>query len=142
VQQPLGHVVESHTHWPEFWSHLWPLAHAAQALPAAPHAALLSEEYATHTVPLQQPVEQDPPPHVQAPLLHAWPVPQVPQAWPPVPHCEVDCAVTQTLPLQQPVGQDVESQMHAPVPVLHRCPLAQAAHEAAATPHDAPVSLA
>jgi hypothetical protein len=91
LQQPLGHEVASQTQWPLLLLHSWPLAHAVQEAPPAPHAALLSDEYARHVAPLQHPVEHDPPPQVQDPLVQASPVLQAPQAAPPVPHCEVDC---------------------------------------------------
>ena len=59
VQQPLGHELALQTHWPDVVLHVWPVAHAPQAAPPAPHEVADSEAYASH-VPLE----------VQHPLGH------------------------------------------------------------------------
>jgi hypothetical protein len=56
LQQPLGHDVASHTHWPVFLSQSCPDAHARQAAPPVPQEPLDSDAYDSQ-VPLavQQP---------------------------------------------------------------------------------------
>ena len=74
LQQPLGHDVASHTHWPLLLSHSRPVPHPPQVAPLEPHELLLSLERPSHVVPLQQPA-QTPPPQEQTPLEHACPPP-------------------------------------------------------------------
>ena len=86
LQQPPGHEVASQTHCPVVLLHSWPVAHAAQLAPPAPHDEFDSLESASHVaLPLQQP-EHDPPPHVHVPLEHASPLPHALQVAPLVPH--------------------------------------------------------
>ncbi len=98
LQQPLGQLVASHTHWPDTQRspvpHSAPLPHLhappaqvsalalqeAQAMPEGPQAAVLSGE--TQMLPLQHPVEQLVASQTQAPLWQRWPGPQAV----PVPH--------------------------------------------------------
>jgi hypothetical protein len=68
LQQPLGHDVASHTHWPLL--HSWPAAHAEHVAPAKPHEPFDSPESGSHVVPLQHPAHA-PPPQVHAPLEQA-----------------------------------------------------------------------
>jgi len=80
VQQPLGHEVELHTHWP-LPSHAWPAGHAPHAAPPFPQEPFDSLVSASHVpLPRQQPA-QEPPPHVHAPPEHELPLP----------HSEEDC---------------------------------------------------
>jgi hypothetical protein len=69
VQQPMGHDVESHWHWPVALLHSWPDGQAAQLAPFEPQEALVSLVSDSQLVPLQQPL-QDPPPQVHAPPEH------------------------------------------------------------------------
>jgi hypothetical protein len=69
-QQPVGHELELQTQPP--LTHACPDGHAAQLAPLTPHELLLSLESGSQLVPLQQPA-QTPPPHAQAPLVHACP---------------------------------------------------------------------
>jgi hypothetical protein len=64
LQQPAGHELALHTHWPVVVSHTWPLPHALHVAPPAPHEPLFSFASASHPVPLQQPA------HVPPPQLH------------------------------------------------------------------------
>lgn len=124
-------------------------SHAAQLMPAAPHAVADCEAAETQVFPEQQPVEQlegvqtqvpfaqtcpaphaAPAPHRHAPPVQAFVVPvQAEQAAPPVPHAAAVCAVpTMHAPaLQQPVGQ--LAALHTQAPPTQRNP----------APHAAPV---
>jgi hypothetical protein len=70
LQQPFGHDVASHTHWPVDLLHSSPVLQPPQVAPPAPQDALLSLDRASHAVPLQQPAHV-PPPHEHAPFEHA-----------------------------------------------------------------------
>lgn len=120
VQHPFGQDVASQTHAPVVVLHSWPVAHALQAEPPAPHDPLDSPESGSQVLPLQQPVHERPP-QVQTPSPHASPDAHAEQAAPPVPHADPVCAAKgrQMLPWQQPLGHDVESQTHPPVTLLH-----------------------
>lgn len=124
-------------------------SHAAQLMPAAPHAVVDWVPVSTQVLPEQQPVEQLAAVHVQVPLVqtcpaaHAAPAPHrhappvqafvfpvhAAHAAPPVPQAAAVCAVPMmhAPALQQPVGQLVAS--HTQAPPTQRCP----------APHAAPV---
>jgi hypothetical protein len=85
LQQPFGHEVASHTHWPVAVLHSVPEGHAAQFAPLEPQEPLFSLPRASQVVPVQQPAHA-PPPQVHAPIEHAWPPPHGLHAAPPVPH--------------------------------------------------------
>jgi hypothetical protein len=51
-----------------------------------PHDAFDSDAYATHVVPLQQPLGQDVESQTHCPAEHSCPAPQAPQVEPPLPH--------------------------------------------------------
>jgi hypothetical protein len=68
-QQPLGHVLASHTHVP-CAPHSWLAPHAAHTLPLAPHSWF--ETGVTHWAFAQQPLQLVPP-HEHAPALQASP---------------------------------------------------------------------
>jgi hypothetical protein len=95
LQQPCGHDVASHTHWPVDLLHSLPLAHPAHVAPPLPHDVFDSLAYASHVPvapPLQQPLGHVFASHLQAPTV----VSQSPFAHdvhdaPPAPHCEDDC---------------------------------------------------
>ncbi len=88
LQQPFGHVVPLHTHWPAPL-HCWPEAHAAQPAPLAPHVMLFSFASWTQEPLLQQPLH-DVPPQLHLPLVHALPAPHEEHAAPAVPHSVPD----------------------------------------------------
>jgi hypothetical protein len=90
-QHPFGHDVELQTHFP-LWLHSCPGEHAAQAVPALPHAADVDVTQPPSAV--QQPATQLAPPHVHAPLTHASPGVQTAHAAPPAPQAAVLVAVT------------------------------------------------
>ncbi len=92
LQQPLPHVLTSHTHWPVLRSHSRLVPHALHATPPAPQEAFDSFARASQVVPLQQPAQADPP-QLHIPLVHADPPPHAPHACPPVPHDVDDWAV-------------------------------------------------
>jgi hypothetical protein len=135
LQQPFGHVTALQTHWPAPL-HSWPVAHAAQAAPLAPHVMFVSFASWMHDPLLQQPLHE-PPPQLHVPFVQASPLPQAEHAAPAVPHLPLDCPEygTQVLPLQQPMGQDVASHTHWPVVVLHSWPALHAPQAAPAAPH-------
>ncbi len=136
VQHPLGHEVESHTHWPASVWHSWPEGHAAHEAPAAPHDPLFSSRSGSQTPRLQQPVH-DETPQAHSPLEHASPCAQALQLTPPVPHCCDDSLETEThvLPLQHP-GHDDALQTHCPLVPLQVSPVPQPAHSPPLVPHD------
>jgi len=70
LQQPCGHEVASHWHWPVVVLHSLPDGQAPHAAPPAPHELLFSLESASQLVPLQQPAHA-PPPHEHTPLVQA-----------------------------------------------------------------------
>ena len=89
MQQPLGHEVASHTHWP-VPLHSRPVEHALQATPDAPHEVLDSAVSCSQVpAPVQQP-GHDVPPHVHAPFVHASLPMHGLHAAPPVPHAVLD----------------------------------------------------
>ncbi len=91
LQQPFGHEVELHTHWPEPL-HAWPAAHAAHARPPAPQEAFVSLASGSHVVPPLQHPAHPPPPQEQVPVAeHESPDAHALHAAPPVPHSELDC---------------------------------------------------
>jgi hypothetical protein len=104
MQQPLGHELASHTHWPPAqrcppaqarfgpqW-HMPPGPHPSalvgsqvwQAAPAIPHVGRLR---CWHTLPAQQPSGQETASHMHAPESQRWPAPQA--ARPPQRHSPV-----------------------------------------------------
>ncbi len=90
LQQPPGHDVASHTHWP-LPLHSWPVAHAAQVAPPVPHDALDSEPYGSQVPvlpPLQQPLGHDVASHTQTPPRQRFPEGQAG----PLPHVQVPLA--------------------------------------------------
>jgi hypothetical protein len=144
VQQPLGHVLESHAQVPFVLSHR-PLPHALQSVPEAPHCELDSFAYAMQaplTVAVQQPPEHDAESHTHWPVvLHAWPPLHGPHAAPPVPHAIAFCdaygvQVPFTVAVQQPMPQEVASHTHWPEE-LHSWPLWHATHATPPVPHEA-----
>jgi hypothetical protein len=92
VQHPLGQDVASQTHCPFVVLHCWPLAHALQAAPLAPHEVFDSIENGSQVAPLQQPMH-DAPPQVHDPSVHDSPAAHAPHAAPPAPHCDSLCVV-------------------------------------------------
>ncbi len=85
-QQPLGHVVASHTHAPAL--HSWSAAHALHAAPLEPHCVFVA---AMHVLPVpQQPLHMLPP-QLQAPFEQESPLAQPLHAPPPVPHAVALC---------------------------------------------------
>lgn len=136
LQQPAGQDAASHTHCPVVRLHSWPVAHAPQVAPPAPHDVFDSLESASQDPPVQQPA-QDEPPHVHAPIEHESPLPHTLHAAPAVPHWLPDCEAkgTHVLPLQQPAGHEVASQTHFPLEV-HSSPDGQAAQVAPPVPHE------
>lgn len=86
LQQPFGHVFESHEQRPSVVSQR-PLLHAAQAAPPAPQRAADCEDVGTHVAPLQQPSAHEVASQTHSPevLSHSCPVSHSPHAAPPVP---------------------------------------------------------
>ncbi len=93
LQQPLGHEVASHTHWPVVLLHSWPEPQAAHAAPPVPQEALVSDAYASHApVEVQQPFGQVFASHEHVPFVVSQrPFEQDVHAAPPVPHCDPVC---------------------------------------------------
>ncbi len=91
VQQPLGHELASQTQAPVAVLHSWPIAHALQLAPLAPHEPLLSPDSGSHVEPEQQPAHELPP-HVHMPSSQSSPLAHEEQAAPPVPHAPLLCA--------------------------------------------------
>jgi hypothetical protein len=87
-QQPLGHVLASHTQVPCVL-HSWLAPHAAHTPPFAPHSWF--ETGLTHWALAQQPLQLVPP-HEHAPALHASPGLHWPQPLPEEPQTVLDCA--------------------------------------------------
>ncbi len=145
LQQPVGHVLESHEQVPLVLSHRL-FEHVPHELPPVPHCEGDCDAYATHVVPLQQPPEHEVASQTHWPvvLLHSWPVPQPAHAAPPVPHCELvsEPYGMHVLPLQHPLGQEVLSQTHCPVVVLHSWPPLHFTHAPPPAPHALLFSLA
>jgi hypothetical protein len=137
LQQPFGQDVASQTHCPVDVLHRWPEPHAAQVVPAAPQAPLVSLASRLHVPPLQQPAH-DPPPHEHAPLEHVCPGAHAAHAPPALPHELADWEpnATQVLPLQQPFGHEVASHTHWPLLLLHSRLALHAAHVAPPVPQD------
>jgi hypothetical protein len=140
LQQPFGHVLESHEHAPLDLSHK-PFAHELQAAPAVPHCELDSEEYATHVLPLQQPFGHEDALHAHCPDVtsHCCPDAHPEQVAPLLPHeandSEADASQV-PFDVQQPLGHEAALQTHAPLP-LHVWPVAHAPHVPPLAPHDA-----
>jgi hypothetical protein len=117
LQQPLGHEVASQTHWPLLLSHSCPAPHAAHIAPPAPQEVFDSLPSGSHVVPLQQPLQAEPP-QVHVPEEHSSPAAHAPHAAPPVPHVAADCDPygTHCPPgSQHPLGHERASQTHVPV---------------------------
>jgi hypothetical protein len=94
LQQPFEHEVASHTQDPVAVAHSWPVAHAPQAAPAAPHDADDCEAYGSHApLAVQQPFGQLVALHAHVPLLvsQRTPLPHVVHAAPPAPHWLAVC---------------------------------------------------
>jgi hypothetical protein len=130
-QQPLGHVVPSHTHLPCV-EHLWLAPQAAHCTPPTPHVALDD----VWQVPFEQQPVQDVLPQLHAPLLHVCPAVHDPHALPAEPHVAVDWDASGMHLLvlsQQPPVQEAGVQVQTPME--HACPVAQAPHAAPALPH-------
>ena len=68
MQQPAGHVVASQEQVPFVVSQT-PFEHDLQAAPPVPHCDEDSDEYATHVVPLQQPLGHEVASHTHWPVL-------------------------------------------------------------------------
>jgi hypothetical protein len=140
-QQPSGHDIASHTHWPPMHRcpatqaalppqvHVPPVeehpsafvaSHAMQTLPPAPHVATLGGVW--QSSPVQHPSGHWQP--VQTPAVHAWPDGHAAQARPAPPHCGVVLPGSQVLPLQHPPGH--EAALHTHAPETHRCPCSHA----------------
>ena len=93
LQQPAEQEAAVQMHWP--WvaspeaSHAWPVPHVEQVAPPVPQ--LLVDVPGSHTLPLQQPVEQEAAVQMHWPSVaspeesQTWPVPQAEQAAPPAP---------------------------------------------------------
>ncbi len=137
LQQPVGHDVASHTHWP-LPLHSWPDAQAPHATPPVPHDPLDSPANSSHVPDAVQHPGHDVPAQEHAPLAQDSPVPQAEQALPPVPHWVADCVAsgTHVVPSQQPVGHDVASHTHWPIVLLHSWPAAHVPHATPAAPHE------
>ena len=122
LQQPFGHDVESHTHWPVVVLHSCPAAQPVHVAPPVPHEPFPSDAYGSHVLPLQQPLghEAEVQTHVPVPL-HACPVAQAAQLTPPAPHWPLVSPprATQLPPAQQP-EHDPPPQLHEPLE--HRVP--------------------
>jgi len=143
LQQPFGHEVASHTHWPLFLSHSRPLLQAAQVAPLAPQTAPSLVRGVHVPVVVQQPL-QEPPPHAQTPLVQASPPAHGWQDPPLVPHDRGPCpAYSSHAPpaVQHPLAQEVELHTHWPAEP-HVSPLVppavQSIHAAPPVPHDGP----
>jgi hypothetical protein len=138
LQQPAGHDVELQTHCPVDVLHCCPAAHAAHAAPPVPHDAFVSEAYASHVVPLQQPLGHEVPSQTHCPvvLLHSWPAEHAAHVAPLAPHEEFDSleSASHVVPVQHP-EHDVPPHVHTPLE--HAWPLLHGAHAAPAVPHDA-----
>jgi hypothetical protein len=136
LQQPFGHEVASQTHLPVVLLHSCPVPHAAQLAPAVPQELFDSEPYATHVVPLQQPLghEVASQTHWPVALLHSSPPLQATQAAPPEPHDELDSLerASHVEPLQHPV-QEPPPQLH--VPLEQVSPVPHELHVAPPVPH-------
>lgn len=96
LQQPVGQVSASHVQRPVVVSQRL-LAHGAQVAPPAPHCEEDSDPYATHALPLQQPLGHEVASQTHWPalapvLLHSCPEAHGPQAAPPVPQVALDSA--------------------------------------------------
>jgi hypothetical protein len=143
LQQPFGHDVASHTHWPVLLPHSWPELHAAQLAPPVPHEPFDSDAYGTHVLPLQQPFGQDVASHTQRPalVLHSWPEVHVVQLAPPTPHMAFVSleSGSHVDPLQQPAQDDPP---HEHTPEVHAWPEPHAPHAAPPAPHWLAVSEA
>jgi hypothetical protein len=137
LQQPLGHDVASHTHWPLLLLHSWPEPQAPQAAPAVPQEPLDSAEYASHTpLEVQQPAGHEVASQTHWPLaLHSWPAGHAAHARPPLPHEEfvsLDSASHAPPPVQQP-AHDPPPQVHDPFE--HASPEPHALHAPPLVPH-------
>jgi len=137
LQQPLGQVLASHTHWP-LPLQSRPGAHAAHAAPFAPQEVADSAVGTSHVLPGVQQPGHDVPPHEHDPFVHGSPFTHAAHAPPPVPHWADVCEENGTHPpvaLQQPLGQDVGLHRHCPLLVSHATPAAHAAQAAPPMPH-------
>jgi hypothetical protein len=139
VQQPLGHDVPSHTHFPTLVLHSCPDPHEAHVAPPVPHEPFDSDAYASHVPllpPLQQPFGHDVPSqtHCPLPVLHSRPDPHDLHDAPPEPHDEFTSlpSGTHVAPLQQP-AHDPPPQLQ--VPLVHACPLPHSLQAAPPVPH-------
>jgi hypothetical protein len=135
LQQPLEHDVASQTHWPVVLSHSWPVAHDPHATPAAPHEVFDSDAYASHVVPLQQPIGHEVGSQTHCPPEHSWPAAHTPHVAPPLPHSVFDSLM---MPWQAPpeVQQPVQvPPPHVHAPLVQASPAPHALHCAPAVPH-------
>lgn len=113
--------------------HVSPLGQPPHMTPAAPHMVFVSLAYASHVVPLQQPLGHEVELHATThlPAVHV-PVPQATQLTPPVPHVPVLEVSHCPLVLQHPFGHDVALQTH--LFPLHASPCGHAVHALPAVP--------
>jgi len=139
LQQPPEQDVALHTHAPVAVSHAWPDAHAAHAVPPAPHALLDCDPGATHApAAVQHPAGHELALHTQWPTLvsHTWPAAHTAHSVPPPPHDVFD-----SLDSGSHVAFDVQQPAHAEPPQVHSPPeqlppMAHGAHIAPALPHE------
>lgn len=139
LQQPMGHELALHTHWPVAVSHSWPAAHATQTAPPAPHAAVDSMPAGKHAPPaVQQPLGHELGLHTHwpPPVSHVCPDAHAAQSVPPAPHEPVV-----SLASGSHVPPDVQQPLHCAPPHVHAPPehvppAAHGAHAAPALPHD------
>ncbi len=141
LQQPPGHEVALHTHWPVAVSHSVPVEHATHAMPPAPQAEDDCELAPMHVPPaLQQPLGHEAALHTHCPelVLHVCPIPHGAHCVPAEPHDPLDSLASGShVPpaVQQPL-HDVPPQLH--MPLEHVPPAAHGAHTAPAVPHAMP----
>jgi hypothetical protein len=110
-----------------------PLGHPAHVAPAAPHMVFVSLAYASHVVPLQQPLGHEVELHpTHLPAVHVVQVPHATQLTPPVPHVPVLEVSHCPLVLQQPLGHDAA--LHTHLFPLHASPCGHAVHALPAMP--------
>ena len=139
LQQPFGHEVGLHTQAPVAVSHACPAAHAAHAVPGAPHALVVCDPGATHApLALQHPPGHEVALHTHWPLLvsHSWPDAHAAHSVPEAPHDPVD-----SLASGSHVAPEVQQPAHAEPPQVHDPPeqlppVAHGAHMPPALPHD------
>jgi hypothetical protein len=136
-QQPFGHDVESHAHFPASVRHSRFVPHAAHVAPAVPHEVLDSDAHGSH-VPLcvQHPFGHDveSQTHCPASVWHSCPEGHAAQEAPPAPHEPLLSRRSGSqMPLLQQPEQDTTPHAHSPD--VHASPSAHALHEAPPVPH-------